>query len=245
MEEKRVSHKILKQLSKVSMGNIQYFGQLFQEDAYPLLDRCKVVIIPKDTKFISSHDKINTIWILLYGNVKAVEEYSTGDIYIFQKFKAPEVFGEMEALSEISCYRASLITESECIFMKIPLALYIKFLKSNSEYLYLRTQDTLKRVLDDEREKRRYLKLNGIDRMKLYFIQYCQLNQKKGVCVIKNTRQQIADETGFSIKTVNRAIKKLKEQDLLKIQGQKILITDIQYDRMVKSMDEFIEDSSI
>ena len=208
-----VEHKILKELSKVPEINIQYFEQLFQVNAYSLLDSCKVVTISEDTKFVSSHDKIDTIWILLAGKVKALEEYSTGDVYVFQKFCAPEVFGEMEALSDICNYRASLITASECTFINVPVTIYLKFLKSNSEYLYRRTQDTLKRVLDDEREKRRYFKLNGIDRINLYFIQHFKLNMIDEVCVIKSTRQEIADEIGFSIKTVNRAIKKLKAKN--------------------------------
>lgn len=236
-----MAHTILKQLSNVPEIKIQYFEQLFQESACHLLDSCKVVTVSENTRFISSHEKIDNIWILLKGSVKAIEEYSTGDVYVFQKFSAPEVFGEMEALADICCYQATLNTESECIFIKVPVTMYLKFLKTNSKYLYQRTQDTIKRVLNDEREKRRYIKLNGIDRIKLYFIQHYRLNQMDELCVIKSTRQEISDEIGFSIKTVNRVIKKLKEQGLLKIEGQKILITDIQYNMMMKNMNEIAD----
>ena len=85
-----------------------------------------------------------------------------------------------------------------------------------------------------------YLMLEGIDRIKLYFIQHYELSVKGDICILKITRQQIAEETGLSVRTVNRVIKKLKEQDLLKVKKQKIIITEKQYNSMVESVDEIL-----
>ena len=191
-------------------------------------------------QFVTIQEDINTIWILLSGKVKALEEYSTGKIYIFQKFSAPEVFGEMEALSDIPYFRASLITETKCVFITVPVSVYLDFLRNHSEYLYKRTKVILKRVLDAERDNMMYLMLEGIDRIKLYFIQHYELSVKGDICILKITRQQIAEETGLSVRTVNRVIKKLKEQDLLKVKKQKIIITEKQYNSMVESVDEIL-----
>src|SRR5699024_621330 len=109
------------------------FTELFQRDSYEILDHCQVITIEAGTRFIGIDENINTIWILLVGQVKALEEYSTGDIYTFKKFPAPEVFGEMESLADISRFRATLITETECVFLNVPVEMYRQFLKTNSE----------------------------------------------------------------------------------------------------------------
>jgi CRP/FNR family transcriptional regulator, cyclic AMP receptor protein len=230
-----VVHKILKEIEGIPGAKNKYFKQLLQND---ILNYCKVRRIETGTRFVTSKEEVNKVWILLLGKVRALEEYTTGDIYIFQKFDAPEVFGEMEALAEIPHYRASLIAETECVFITLPVNIYLRFLKENSGFLYKRTQVIIKRVLDEERDNRIYLMLKGIDRIKLYFIQHYELSESEKVCVLKTTRQQIADETGYSIKTVNRVMKKLKEDNFLNIVGQKILITEKQYKKMIESIEE-------
>ncbi|WP_300384627.1 Crp/Fnr family transcriptional regulator [Clostridium sp.] len=227
--------KILKEIEKIPNSNSEYFKQLLQNDT---LNYCKVITIEVGTRFVTSKEDVNKIWILLLGKVRALEEYTSGDIYIFQRFVAPEVFGEMEALAEIPHFRASLIAETKCVFITLPVILYLNFLKDNSEFLYKRTQSTLKRVLDEERDNRIYLMLKGIDRVKMYFIQHYEISEVEGICILRITRQHIADETGYSLKTINRVLKSLKEQKFLDTVGQKILITENQYIKMIESIEE-------
>ena len=46
-----------------------------------------------ERRFVTADDPVECIWILLQGKVKAKEEYPSGDVYVFRKFTAPEVFG--------------------------------------------------------------------------------------------------------------------------------------------------------
>ncbi|MCR1899553.1 Crp/Fnr family transcriptional regulator [Irregularibacter muris] len=234
-------HHIWKEISQIPDAKIKEFKEIFKENPNEILDFCQVVTIQTGTRFIIADEDISTIWILLSGKVKALEEYATGEIYTFQKFPAPEVFGEMEALSDISKFRASLITESKCTFITLPVNTYIDFLKNHSQYLYRRTRITLKRVLDEQKQQRIYLMLKAIDRIKIYLIQHYKLNIKNNLSILKITRGQMAEETGYAVKTVNRVMKKLEGQNLLKIKGQRIIITEKQYNDMVKSVENFMK----
>lgn len=233
-------HRILKEISKIPNISISDFKELFYKDFYETLDHCKVIKLESGTRFISVGENISTIWILLSGKVKALEEYSTGDIYTFKKFPAPEVFGEMEALAGNTKFRATLITESECVFLNMPVDIYQEFLKRNSQYLYKRTHIILKRVLDEQKHMRMFLMIKSIDRIKIYFIQHYQLYAKDHICVLRITRQQIAEETGYSVKTVNRVIKRLEEENLLRIEGQRIIIKEKQYKEMLKGVENYL-----
>ena len=57
--------------------------------------------------------------------------------------------------------------------------------------------------------------------------------------LINEKRQQIADEMGMSIKTVNRGIKKLKEDNLITIIKGKIYIDKNQYLKMIRILEEW------
>lgn len=234
-------HSILRELSEIPNTRISDFEDLFQKGFHETLNRCQVVKVGDGVRFISVAEEINTIWILLLGQVKALEEYTTGDIYTFKKFPAPEVFGEMEVLADINKFRATLVTETECVFLNIPVDDYQDLLKNNSQYLYKRTNIILKRVLDEQKHMRMFLMIKSIDRIKIYLIQQYQLNAKDYFCVLKITRQQMAEETGYAVKTVNRVIKKLEEEDLLKIEGQRIIIRESQFKVMFKSVEHYVK----
>lgn len=146
----------------------------------------------------------------------------------------------MEVLADIPKFRASLITESQCVFLNIPVDHYKEFLKSNSEYLYKRTNIILKRVLDEQKHMRMFLMIKSTDRIKIYLIQHYRLYAKDKICTLRITRQQMAEETGYAVKTVNRVIKKLEDEGLVKIEGQRIIITDDQYKKIYKNVENYV-----
>jgi len=233
--------KILKEITKIPKVEIDEFMELFQESNTELLEKCKIVTVKPEIRFVVSGEEISRVWILLKGTVKALEEFKTGETFIFKRFTAPEVFGEMEALADIDRYVATLITETQCVFLNLPVEKYKKILENNPKYLYKRTKLILKRVLDEKKHMRTFLMVKSIDRIKIYLVQQYRLYAKSNTtCVLKIPRQQIGEETGYSVKTINRGIKKLEKENLLKVKGQKIIITKNQYEEMLKSVDGLV-----
>jgi len=237
---------ILKEVSKIPNLEINEFIELFHENNSEFLEKCKIVTVKPDFRFVVSGEDITKIWILLKGYVKALEEFNTGETFIFKRFPAPEVFGEMEALADIDKFRATLLTDTECVFLVLPVDQYKKILKNNPRYLYKRTNIILKRVLDEKKHMRTFLMIKSIDRIKIYFVQQYKLYAKSNsTCVLKIPRQQISEETGYSVKTINRGIKKLEEENLLKVEGQKIVITNEQYEEMLESVESLVDFNEI
>lgn len=233
--------KVLYQIAKLPSELKNYLEHFFQPKSHVFLNTCKIITIRPNERFISTGEDLDKIWICISGTVKVMEEFESGETYIFTQFSAPEIFGEMEALAQISKYRASLVTVTESVFIIGSVKEYIQWLKEDVDILYERTQYLLKRVMDEGRNNRAYLLLSGMERIKLYIIERCSHCQREEVCVIQRTRQQIADETGYSVKTVNRVIKKLNEQKLLTVKGQRILVTKQQYERLVEGIDEKVK----
>ncbi len=230
--------EILYQIDKLPPDLKNYFETFFGRDSESFLKQCTIVTVRANERFVHTGDILDKAWICISGTVKVMEEFKSGETYIYAKFSAPEIFGEMETVAGIPIYRSSLIAETDCIFIVGPTDDYINWIKKDAVLLYSRMQHHLKHFMEEGRNNRTYLLLDATERIKLYFLDRCAICQDGKLCILKNTRQQIADETGYSVKTVNRVIKKLAEQGLLVVKGQGINITNVQYIKMLESIDE-------
>ncbi len=236
-----MKHPIFKKVRKTSNTDYEYFEQLFGDASDFILDSISLVKIPKEKRFITAEDEMDRILILLSGKVKAIEEHLSGDIYVFSRFESPEIFGEMEMLGGFKKFRASLVTESDSVLVELPVDIFSKLLKDNQDLFLKRVEVVVKRSSNDERDNRFYLRLKAIDRIKLFFSHAYEQNQVDDSCTLRITRQEMADETGYSVKTINRAVKELSESDLIKILGQKIQITKKQYLKILDDLEKINE----
>ncbi len=59
---------------------------------------------------------------------------------------------------------------------------------------------------------------------------------------LRQNREQLSEEIGFSVKTLNRNIKKLKEADLIQMQKGKVVIAEAGYLRMKEHMGNYVND---
>ncbi len=144
----------------------------------------------------------------------------------------------MEVIGNIEKYRASLVTYSKCVLIVMRTYHYLQFLQTSTDYLFKRTRLIINRELDEHLNLRTFLMIKSVDRLKLFFIDYINHNGFiSDVCEIKITRKQIMEDIGYSVKTVNRSMKKLQSEGYLKTVGQKILISRSQYEMMKDSID--------
>lgn len=231
-----MNHQIFEKINKYP-GSV-LFSELFHNASKVFLDNCSIKKITRNTRFVTAGENVDKVWFMLSGEVEAFEEYITGDVYVFTRYREPELFGEMEAIADIPIYSTSLIASADCVFICFPVPLYLQYLKNNGEILYIRTHSIIKNIFNEAKVNRANLMLNSIDRIKIYFAKQYRTNNTGGKCVLANTRQQIADETGFSLKTVNRIVKKLNEQNYINISGHKLIISEDQYKRILIDIEE-------
>lgn len=231
---------IIKEISLITGNKNDMIEDLISEGKEGVLAQSHITVCEIGERFVMVDESIENVWILLSGKVKALEEFYTGDIFTFNKFTAPEIFGEMEILADINKYRATLITEKKSFFLNIPAEVYLGFLKRNPDFLFKRTELIMKRYFEDQKRMRIFLMIKSKDRIKIYLTQHYELYAHQGVCNLRIPRQQIAEETGYSVKTVNRIIRELQTQNLITVAGQKLIIKESQYKKMLNNVENFI-----
>lgn len=231
-----MEHQIFQKISNYEGAG--FFIELFNEAPKSFLDSCTIEKVPENTRFATAGENVEKVWFLLSGEVKVLEEYTTGEIYVFTRSGNSEFFGEIEVVAGMKTFSTSLITAADCVFINFPASIYLQFLKNHGEILFKRSRTIVKNIFSEVKVNRAFLLISAIDRIRLYLVKQYGNNNADNKCVLKITRQQIADETGLSIKTVNRIIKKLNEQNLIDVLGHKLSINKDQYKCMLKDIDE-------
>lgn len=135
-----------------------------------------------------------------------------------------------------------MLTVTKCRVLVIPVTYYMEWLQNDVEALYLRTKVNMSRLISQTADARKYLFIEGRERLMMHLIRkYEQKQPLKKVLELKQSRDQLSEEIGFSVKTLNRNIKKLKEDDLIQLQKGKIVITEEGYLRMKEHIGYYID----
>lgn len=211
----------------------QYFENYMKTAPDSLIKKMKNEIIPKNTIFIRENDKVDTIYILLDGSVRAVDYRMHGIAYEFMRFEPVKAFGVMEIILKIPKYRTTLITETECKMLVCPAKNFAKWILNDLNSLKIEMESIGNYLLEEDRQNRMFLFLQGRERLFVLFMQYYEKSNKKEKCFVRLTRNELSDRTGISIRTINRSIKKMEEEGFICKINSKISITKEQYEKMV------------
>lgn len=237
-------NNIYESLSKISRSNLdKLFEENFSEEkerlSEKLLANATLQSVRMENEVVAMGEEITHVNFLVHGAVWAREDFRTGDKLYFNRFRSPEIFGEMELLAGEKNYTATLIAETRCEFIQIPIEDYKAYLVENPDFLYHRCHLILKRVLKEQALSRMHTVMNATDRMKALLVYYYEEAYGDTVKELRITRQQLADETGFAVKTINRSIKQLEEEGFLEIVGHRMRISDEQIEAMNKSIEDY------
>lgn len=202
-------------------------------------------LVERDEKetLIKAGDPCSNIYIILSGKVIGVDWPITGRAYSFKDFGPGDFFGEIECFADLTNYRISAVAATKCRMLAIPVPFYMGWLQNDVEALYLRSKANMRRLITQTTDARRYLFLEGRDRLTLYLMRKYEQKQIRAKVFdinLNQTRDQLVEEIGFSIKTLSRNIKKLEELEFINVEKGKIIITEDGYQRMKNRMDKLI-----
>ena len=87
-------------------------------------------------------------------------------------------------------------------------------------------------LLENGRENRMLLLLSGMERLIYLLVKKCASKGDLREFVLAVNRQELAEQCGTSVKTVNRSMKRLEDGGFLNREGHKVKITQRQYAAM-------------
>lgn len=197
-----------------------------------LLEHIEVVSFPKDTIFIREGQSAHTIYVVASGSVKAIEYRVLGVQYDFIQFAKVYAMGGMEVLMDLPLYRTTLKTTESCIAIRIPRDSFEKWLLSDIGALKYEAKLMGEYLLEQGRLAREYMFLPGPERLAKLLVQKYDKYARNGILTVNSNRQVLANETGFGIKTVNRAVKSLTDGGYITKHDRSIQVNHNQYESL-------------
>lgn len=221
-------------------GTREYMQVLFRNCTEEVKYYMTLIEIEPDVTFITAGEKCTNIYIIVSGKVTGIEWPMHEKSYPFKDFGPGDFFGEIECFAGMEKNRISIVTSTKCKVISIPAVYYMKWMAMDVEALFLRTQANMKRLLSQTAEARKYLFMDAKDRLMVHLIRKFEQQKHPKALELKQTRTQIAEEIGFSIKTLDRSIKRLEEMGVIEVKKGKVWISVEGYRKMQEYIDFYI-----
>lgn len=242
MSQKNGLQDALSLVEKLPEEPRDYMNRLLDNAPLSLLESLKIKYIEKDVVFIEEKTEVKWVYFLLDGFVHALENRIEGIIYDYMSFRPVKMFGSMEVLLEIDTYQTSLATASECTFFMISKREFEKWIQTDTNALLMETKSMGTYLLEQSKNERLYLLLQGRDRLFLVFMQEYEKNaDESGKLHITRTRQELSDCSGLSIRTINRALKTMREDGYIFYNRQNIVMNKEHYEQMRRYLSQIVE----
>lgn len=193
--------------------------------------------VPAGQVIIDAGAPCNTVYILISGQLQAIEE-SAGEVpYSFYDLVPFDIVGDYELFSEDTESFVTIQAQEPSICLTLPASFYLQWIRVDSTALFFRVKFLMKQLSFQLSSSRRFFMMSYEQRC-VYII--CQearkVPQTGGTYLLRLNREFLATKIGCSLRTAHRLVKELAVQNHLKLIGGKILLTHEQMVAMCTNM---------
>ncbi|MGD1817488.1 MAG: Crp/Fnr family transcriptional regulator [Pleomorphochaeta sp.] len=182
-------------------------------------------------------DMLDYIYLLFNGEVQISNMFNNGCIFVIHKDNNVSFIGEQTVLAgeNIASVTVTAIKDSE--FILIRKDDFLRWLELDHKFALYQLKNLAKRNYYNSLElgsKSYYSKQMLLER---YLCSQFEKESSSKV-IINIKRQEMADSIGTSLRSLERGIASLKNEQLITIEKRKITVNQLQYNRMVEKMNE-------
>lgn len=189
---------------------------------------------------IHEEDPCRTVYFLLKGSVSVITNQTRISRYTLTEATAPDFFGEYEVLGGMPRYIAEVRAVTPCRLLAFPADAYLVWMHNDQELFFQRVHGILNSLLSQTANERNLHFLDAASKVVQFLIRaYEKSEGAPEMMKIFSTRTEIAETTGNSVRTVNRAVTRLAEKRLVSVKNGKLQITAAQYEALKKEMESF------
>lgn len=234
--------KILPCLNEIEQDRREQFEQYFRTAPMWLMDTFSVEELEEGTIFVQEGRPADMIYFIVKGLIKATDYRIYGINYDFMMFEKVYAFGGMEVIINLDKYQTTLQTATKCTVLKIPKVCFKKWMDSDIVALQQESRLMGEYLLEQAKDSRMLLFLQGADRVAFLLMKRYRKYARNGILKMKGDRQELSDFTGLCVKTINRSIKKFKDNGMILTQGRYIMINEEQYHQMEEMIADILEE---
>ena len=197
-----------------------------------------VVVSQKDAK-------LETIGILLKGTFRVVNEFENGNVFMIEMNDAISFVGEVTLLARAATTSVTIETVTDCLVAFLPLETFDAWLNRDPVLL---------RALSEHVAAKLYCSSYNRGERLFYSAKYVLLKyitaeterggvRRSGKAVINKTRQQISEEVGMTVKTINRILNRFHKDGLISTERGKVVLSAAQFQLAQRELKVYISES--
>lgn len=122
-----------------------------------LLSRCSLARLDKGDELVHELDRFSYIYVLTRGTIASTSPLVDGGTYVIDEFRAPVVFGEMEAIGASPFYHSSLTATTPAELLRTSSSDYLAWLTGDAEALLARSRWVVQRLASQSSHERSLL----------------------------------------------------------------------------------------
>ena len=199
-------------------------------------DKSKIVKFKKSTVITLKGNTIKNIYISLQGKMQVKNEFENGFTYNFAEVESIAYIGAMEIMANKEQYSSTLQTTTECVMIEINVSDFISWINTDPNLSLDVLKFVSRSMYKQSLNKGEVLAYPAIYTLISYLITVYE-NEDDEVVYIQKSRDEIGAVLGFSIRTINRNLKILKEENLVCVERKYISISNEQFKKLSNKLD--------
>lgn len=233
----------IKESRRHIMNEKNLFKNINNKKIKELIDRmpneikknCKVKKFDKGQIVVLKEDNIKFMYLHLEGQMKVRNEFENGFVYDFASIEPIAYIGAIEIMASKELYSSTLQATTDSIILEMNKNDFVNWIKKDQEL----TLDVLcfvsNSMYNQSLKTGEVLAYPALCILINYLINVFE-SENKDEIIIKKTREEIGSILGFSVRTINRNLKILKEENLVTVNRKGIFITKEQCKKLYKKL---------
>lgn len=228
MESKK---QLLEVISKAGRDRSKYLSDLFKYIPEAIAKEMTYTEVPKNEYLLFAGKPSDTVFILLNGHVIGLDHHKRGKVYSFMDFTEMYIIGDFEIFGHFSEYCVSIRTTEPCKLLKISSKSYLNWIQHDADALFLRLNNIMTTLIFEKKMDHEFLLMSCKERLASFLIRSYEYDKKdsSGNLKISKTQAELADKVGFNVRSVQRSIIALENENFVSNENGKIIISQEQY----------------
>lgn len=212
-----------------------------------LLERYTIRTFPPGYIIHQKDYPLNYFGIIVHGDHRVINEFENGNVFMIEKNEAVDFIGEVAIMAGMEKTSVTIETLTECVAFMISREDFEMWIANDMHFLRLIAREIAFKLYRSSYNRGAKLFYPPTYLFMDYLLKSAEQGKilEKGSFKLSKTREEIREELGMTVKTINRTIAKLKEQQQINVSGGKVTLTLAQYQSALennKLTNDFIDE---
>lgn len=176
-------------------------------------------------------DRADHVYLIMAGKLRVSNEFESGQRYTFASLEVPDLMGDLEVLAGQECFAATNEAITECQVLSMTADTFLNWMKMDNDFAVAVARLLAAKMYPTSNEAGRVKFQPSQDRFEEYLAKRLG-DIETDLFILHTSRQQIADDIGTSVKTVNRCVTKMRDDGELALLHGKITLNREQQSRL-------------